>query len=70
MALNLNRVSAPLFVEPQTGLNDDSNGIERPVEFDIKETGGKAQIVHSLAKWKRVALYKYGFHVGEEYIPI
>ncbi len=65
LALNLNRVSAPLFVEPQTGLNDDLNGIERPVEFDIKETGGKAQIVHSLAKWKRMALYKYGFHVGE-----
>lgn len=64
-ALNLKRVSAPLFVEPQTGLNDDLNGIERPVEFDIKETGGKAQIVHSLAKWKRMALCKYGFSVGE-----
>lgn len=64
-ALNLKRVSAPLFVEPKTGLNDDLNGIERPVEFGIKETGGKAQIVHSLAKWKRMALYKYGFSVGE-----
>ena len=63
--LNLKRVSAPLFVEPQTGLNDDLNGIERPVEFDIKETKTKAQIVHSLAKWKRMALYKYGFPVGE-----
>ena len=64
-ALNLKRVSAPLFVEPQTGLNDDLNGIERPVEFDIKETKTNAQIVHSLAKWKRMALYKYHFPVGE-----
>jgi aspartate--ammonia ligase len=64
-ALNLKRVSAPLFVEPQTGLNDDLNGVERPVEFDIKETHAKAQIVHSLAKWKRMALHKYGFPVGE-----
>ena len=64
-ALNLKRVSAPLFVEPQTGLNDDLNGVERPVEFDIKETGTNAQIVHSLAKWKRMALGKYGFPVGE-----
>ena len=64
-ALNLKRVSAPLFVEPQTGLNDDLNGIERPVEFNLKETGTNAQIVHSLAKWKRMALYKYGFPVGE-----
>jgi aspartate--ammonia ligase len=64
-ALNLKRVSAPLFVEPQTGLNDDLNGVERPVEFDIKETGSNAQIVHSLAKWKRMAVYQYGFPVGE-----
>lgn len=64
-SLNLTRVSAPLFVLPETGLNDDLNGIERPVEFDIKETGRKAQVVHSLAKWKRMALYKYGFSVGE-----
>ncbi|MCL2744359.1 MAG: aspartate--ammonia ligase [Planctomycetaceae bacterium] len=63
--LNLRRVSAPLFVEPQTGLNDNLSGIERPVEFDIKETKSNAQIVHSLAKWKRVALHKYGFPVGE-----
>lgn len=62
--LNLKRVSAPLFVEPQTGLNDDLNGIERPVAFDIKETGTIAQIVHSLAKWKRMALYRYNFYVG------
>jgi len=64
-ALNLRRVSAPLFVDPRTGLNDDLNGVERPVEFDIKETGTKAQIVHSLAKWKRLALHKYGFPVGQ-----
>lgn len=64
-ALNLKRVSAPLFVEPQTGLNDNLNGTERPVEFDILETKSNAQIVHSLAKWKRMALNKYGFPVGE-----
>jgi len=63
-ALNLKRVSAPLFVEPQTGLNDDLNGTERPVEFDILETKTNAHIVHSLAKWKRMALYKYNFPVG------
>jgi len=64
-ALNLKRVSAPLFVDPLTGLNDDLNGIERAVEFDIKQTKSNAQIVHSLAKWKRMALHKYGFPVGE-----
>lgn len=64
-ALNLKRVSAPLFVLPETGLNDDLNGVERPVAFDIKETSEVAQVVHSLAKWKRMALHKYGFHVGE-----
>lgn len=64
-ALNLKRVSAPLFVEPWTGLNDDLNGVERPVQFDILATGTDAQIVHSLAKWKRMALHQYGFHVGE-----
>ena len=64
-ALNLKRVSAPLFVEPQTGLNDDLNGVERPVEFDVPAAKTSAQIVHSLAKWKRLALYKYGFPVGE-----
>ncbi|MCL2198897.1 MAG: aspartate--ammonia ligase [Defluviitaleaceae bacterium] len=63
-SLNLKRVSAPLFVEPHTGLNDDLSGTERPVEFGVKETGQSAQIVHSLAKWKRVALAKYDFHVG------
>ncbi len=63
--LNLSRVTAPLFVEPSTGLNDDLNGIERAVQFDIPETGGDAQIVHSLAKWKRFALYEYSFPVGQ-----
>jgi aspartate--ammonia ligase len=63
--LNLKRVSAPLFVDPLTGLNDDLNGIERPVEFDIKETKTNAQIVQSLAKWKRMALFRYGFPAGE-----
>ncbi|MBR2743262.1 MAG: aspartate--ammonia ligase [Clostridia bacterium] len=64
-ALNLSRVSAPLFVDPGTGLNDDLNGVERAVSFDIKETGTVGAVVHSLAKWKRMALYKYGFSVGE-----
>ena len=63
--LNLQRVSAPLFVEPQSGLNDDLNGIERPVEFHVQELGSTAQIVHSLAKWKRMALRQYGFPIGE-----
>lgn len=63
--LNLKRVSAPLFVDPETGLNDDLNGVERAVSFDILETKGIAQVVHSLAKWKRMALYKYGFPVYE-----
>lgn len=64
-ALNLKRVSAPLFVENNTGMNDDLNGIERPVEFDVAATDTIVQIVHSLAKWKRVALHKYNFPVGE-----
>ena len=63
-ALNLTRVSAPLFVEKDTGLNDDLNNVERAVSFDIKETGTIAQVVHSLAKWKRYALYRYGFQPG------
>jgi aspartate--ammonia ligase len=64
-ALNVRRVSAPLFVEALTGFNDDLSGAERPVEFDIKETDKRVQIVHSLAKWKRFALSQYGFPVGE-----
>ena len=63
--LNLTRVSAPLFVLPETGLNDNLSGKERPVSFDIKETGKNAEIVHSLAKWKRHALKRYGFKHGE-----
>ena len=64
--LNLSRVSAPLFVDPDSGLNDNSNGVERPVTFDIKEQNGReAEVVQSLAKWKRYALKKYGFSYGE-----
>lgn len=63
--LNLKRVSAPLFVDPASGLNDDLNGIERPVEFEIPATHIRAQVVHSLAKWKRMALYRYGFKPGK-----
>jgi aspartate--ammonia ligase len=64
--LNLRRVSAPLFVDPSTGLNDNLNGYERPVSFGIKEQDDrKAEVVHSLAKWKRYALKKYGFAEGE-----
>ena len=61
--LNLKRVSAPLFVEENSGLNDDLSGVERPVTFDANSN--QMQIVHSLAKWKRLALYQYGFHMGE-----
>lgn len=65
-SLHLTRVSAPLFVRPESGLNDNLNGIERPVAFGIKEQGeAQAEIVHSLAKWKRHALKHYGFHSGE-----
>lgn len=64
--LNLTRVSAPLFVDPDSGLNDNLNGVERPVSFDILEQNERvAEIVHSLAKWKRHALGRYGFAHGE-----
>ena len=64
--LHLTRVSAPLFVRPESGLNDNLNGVERPVTFDIKEQNGReAEVVQSLAKWKRYALKKYGFSYGE-----
>lgn len=64
--LNLLRVSAPLFVDPRSGLNDNLNGVERPVAFDIMyQDGREGEIVHSLAKWKRYALKKYGFSAGE-----
>ncbi len=63
-ALNLKRVSAPLFVTEDSGLNDNLSGVERPVSFDIPAVGKPAQIVHSLAKWKRLALKRYNFSVG------
>ncbi len=65
VALNLYRVSAPMFVTGQSGLNDNLNGTERPVAFDIPDLGGDVEIVHSLAKWKRYALAQYGFGAGE-----
>lgn len=64
-ALNLLRVSAPLFVEEASGLNDNLNGYERPVAFDIPDVGQEAQVVHSLAKWKRYALARYEIHPGK-----
>ena len=63
--LRLKRVSAPLFVDPATGLNDNLNGVEEPVRFHVPGTGVDAEVVHSLAKWKRMALYRYGFPVGK-----
>ena len=63
--LNLTRVSAPIMVTPESGLNDNLNGVERPVAFDVLETGQMVEIVHSLAKWKRQALKTYGFKPGE-----
>ena len=65
--LNLERISAPLFVTRKSGINDDLNGVERAVSFDVKEMpeAGDVVIVHSLAKWKRLALKKYGFSSGE-----
>lgn len=63
--LNLHRVSAPLFVDGATGLNDDLNGVERPVAFDVPSLNEQAEVVHSLAKWKRYALHKYGYRPGQ-----
>ena len=63
-ALNLRRVSAPLFVRRESGLNDNLNGVERPVSFDVPAVGGEGEVVHSLAKWKRLALKRYDFHEG------
>lgn len=63
--LNLERITAPLFVAKDSGINDDLNGVERKVEFDLKETGASCEIVQSLAKWKRMALYRYGFAPDE-----
>ncbi len=64
-ALNLRRVSAPLFVKESSGLNDDLNGVERPVSFDVPAVGEEGQVVHSLAKWKRYALKRYDFRPGK-----
>ncbi len=64
-ALNLRRVSAPLFVKESSGLNDDLNGVERPVAFDVPAVGEEGQVVHSLAKWKRYALKRYDFRPGK-----
>lgn len=63
--LNLFRVSAPLFLEEASGLNDNLNGYERPVLFDIPQAGKEAQVVQSLAKWKRMALHRYDFYPGK-----
>ena len=63
-AMNLKRVSAPLFVTEASGLNDNLNGTERPVSFDVPAIGESVQVVHSLAKWKRLALHEYHFYVG------
>ena len=63
--LNLLRVSAPIFVDPSSGLNDNLNGVERPVTFDIPDVAANGQVVHSLAKWKRLALKRYEFNVGK-----
>ena len=64
-ALTLDRVSAPLIVKQGSGINDDLNGVERKVDFDIKEIDCRAEVVQSLAKWKRMALYRYGYEPGE-----
>ena len=64
-ALTLDRVSAPLIVKKGSGINDDLNGIERKVDFSIKEIDGEGEVVQSLAKWKRMALYRYGYKPGE-----
>lgn len=63
--LGLERITAPLAVWGNSGINDDLNGVERKVNFDLKEMNGEAEIVQSLAKWKRMALYRYGFNPGE-----
>ena len=64
-ALNLRRVSAPLFVQDASGLNDNLNGVERPVRFDVPAVGAEGEVVHSLAKWKRLALKRYDFRPGK-----
>ena len=64
-AVTLDRVTAPLIVRKDSGINDDLNGVERKVDFDIKLDGSEAEVVQSLAKWKRMALYRYSYSVGE-----
>ncbi|NLB17003.1 MAG: aspartate--ammonia ligase [Clostridiales bacterium] len=64
-ALHLRRVSAPLVVDPSTGINDDLSGVERPVSFDLKDSEKMGSVVQSLAKWKRMALWRYGYQPGE-----
>lgn len=64
-AVTLDRVTAPLIVRKNSGINDDLNGVERKVEFDMLNEDGEAEVVQSLAKWKRLALYRYGYRVGE-----
>ena len=63
--LNLDRITAPIIVESKSGINDDLNGVERKVKFDLKVTGTDVEVVQSLAKWKRIALHKYGYSAGE-----
>ena len=65
LALNLDRITAPLMVTKESGINDDLNGVERKVHFTMKEIDGTAEVVQSLAKWKRMALYRYGYEAGE-----
>ena len=64
-ALNLDRVTAPIMVTKASGINDDLNGVERKVHFTMKNIDGEAEVVQSLAKWKRMALYRYGYEPGE-----
>ncbi len=65
LALNLDRITAPIIVKEGSGINDDLNGVERKVSFTMQEVEGGAEIVQSLAKWKRMALYRYGYGDGE-----
>ena len=64
-ALNLDRITAPIIVTAASGINDDLNGVERKVHFTMSEIDGEAEVVQSLAKWKRGALYRYGYNEGE-----
>ena len=68
--LNLERISAPLYLPSNSGLNDDLSGVERAISFDIPDAGKNVQIVHSLAKWKRYILNKYKYNYGKVYMLI